>query len=311
MARKSSTPSRKASRAAKAKPKDKGKPKDNLPTTPCPICGKACHWKKDFWYNIQGVWDEANKPKSNGKDGKDKTPANTQQQANKDKKSAKCWNCNGTGHFSKDCPKKKRSLSAVDIEWFLLECFRGRGRAEQLRIQGRGRLGDWHRQWCCEIGGSSWRDSWLPRREGQGNWSCVHVCHRRARVLSGETADPGNCGRQSARLEHASRASQEERHERVRHRVVFDFDSNKRDLSHAENKLNGERTYFKLRNRVWELEVKIMPKAETEDILRKMQEQRVEELCPFEAQVCVVPMRGVATSEWTPVVDLRGRPRPP
>ena len=31
------------------------------------------------------------------------------------------------------------------------------------------------------------------------------------------------------------------------HRVVFDFDDNKRDLSHAENKLTGERTYFKLR----------------------------------------------------------------
>ena len=34
------------------------------------------------------------------------------------------------------------------------------------------------------------------------------------------------------------------------HRVVFDFDSNKR---------TGERTCFKLRNRVWELEVKTIP----------------------------------------------------
>ena len=32
------------------------------------------------------------------------------------------------------------------------------------------------------------------------------------------------------------------------HRVVFDFDSNKRDL--RENKLTGKRTHFKLRNRV-------------------------------------------------------------
>ena len=69
------------------------------------------------------------------------------------------------------------------------------------------------------------------------------------------------------------------------HRVVFDFDNNKRDLSHAENKLTGERTFFKLRDRVWELEVKIIPKAEHEDILTKMQEQDVEELCPFEEQV--------------------------
>ena len=58
-----------------------------------------------------------------------------------------------------------------------------------------------------------------------------------------------------------------------------------RDPSHAENKLTGERTYFKLQNRVWELEVKIIPEAETEDILTKMQEQSVEELWPFEEQV--------------------------
>ena len=78
----------------KGKGKDKGKPKENVPTTPCPICGKAGHWKKDCWYNISGGWEETNKPKdkSKGKDGKDKTPANNQQQSNKDKKSAKCWN---------------------------------------------------------------------------------------------------------------------------------------------------------------------------------------------------------------------------
>ena len=69
------------------------------------------------------------------------------------------------------------------------------------------------------------------------------------------------------------------------HRVVFDFDSHKRDLSHAENNLAGERTNFKLRNRVWELDVKIMPRTETEDILNKMQEQNVEELGLFEEQV--------------------------
>ena len=76
----------------KGKGKNKGKPNDNVPTTPCPICGKAGHWKKDCWYNIPGGWkDKQPKDKSKGKDGKDKTPANNQQQANKDKKSAKCW----------------------------------------------------------------------------------------------------------------------------------------------------------------------------------------------------------------------------
>ena len=81
----------------KGKGKSKGKPKDNLLTTPCPICGKAGRWKKDCWCNISGGWEETNMPKdkSKGKDGEDKTSTNTQQQSNKDKKNVKCWTCNG------------------------------------------------------------------------------------------------------------------------------------------------------------------------------------------------------------------------
>ena len=46
-----------------------------------------------------------------------------------------------------------------------------------------------------------------------------------------------------------------------------------------------ERTCFKLRNRVWELEIAVMPKAETEEILTNMQKQDVGELCLVEGQV--------------------------
>ena len=51
------------------------------------------------------------------------------------------------------------------------------------------------------------------------------------------------------------------------HRVVFDFDSNNNDVCHAENKLTGVKTYFKLRNCVWELETTFIPMSETEKIL--------------------------------------------
>ena len=54
----------------KGKGKDKGKPKDNVPTTPCSICGKAGHVKKDCWYNIPGGWEETNKPKGKNKGSK-------------------------------------------------------------------------------------------------------------------------------------------------------------------------------------------------------------------------------------------------
>ena len=48
------------------------------------------------------------------------------------------------------------------------------------------------------------------------------------------------------------------------HRVVFDMPLHGADLSRAENKGRTETTTLKLRNRVWESEVKMIPKAETE-----------------------------------------------
>ena len=36
---------------SRGKGRDKSKPKDDIPKTPCPICGKTCHWKRDCWYN--------------------------------------------------------------------------------------------------------------------------------------------------------------------------------------------------------------------------------------------------------------------
>ena len=58
------------------------------------------------------------------------------------------------------------------------------------------------------------------------------------------------------------------------HRVFFDFDSNNNGVRHAENKLPGEKTYFKLRNRVWELLIAVIPKTETDVILTQNAETR-------------------------------------
>ena len=77
------------------------------------------------------------------------------------------------------------------------------------------------------------------------------VCTRRPPE---KAADPGNGGRKGARLEHASRASQEEPHECVRH--VCGWTScrvrlrQRQEGPESRRELTGERTYFKLRNRV-------------------------------------------------------------
>ena len=67
---------RRAQAAASSTPQPKRMSQgDDIPKTPCPICGKTGHWKRDCWHN------EANrKHKGKGKDGKGKIPARTQQQ---------------------------------------------------------------------------------------------------------------------------------------------------------------------------------------------------------------------------------------
>ena len=35
---------------SRGKGKDKRKPRDDIPKTACPICGKTGHWKSDCWY---------------------------------------------------------------------------------------------------------------------------------------------------------------------------------------------------------------------------------------------------------------------
>ena len=185
---------------------------------------------------------------------KDKTSTNTQQQSNKDKKSVKCWNCNAQGHVAKDCPKKKQSLSAVESQE---QPPSSSGATGETTLSG-SFLDAWEEEaelnsFESKIAGVlvTGIDSGAARSvvPGEIHGYCVERVSETGRVYtSGETADPGNSGRTGARLEHASRASQEESHERVRHVcgrtcVVFDFDSNKRHLGHAENKLTGERTH--------------------------------------------------------------------
>ena len=65
----------------------KNKPRDDIPKTSYPICGKTGHWKRHCWHN------EANlKSKGKGKDDKGKSSAGTQQQpSGKGKKGVKCW----------------------------------------------------------------------------------------------------------------------------------------------------------------------------------------------------------------------------
>ena len=201
----------------KGKEKDSGKP--NMPdlrrgcSPEARLLVQHHHW--------MGRGERQAQDKSKGKDGKDKTSTNTQQQSNKDKKSVKCWNCNAQGHVAKDCLKKKQSLSAVESQE---QPPSSSGATGETTLSGsfldaceeEAELNSFE----SKIAGVlvTGIDSGAARSvvPGEIHGYCVERVSETGRVsTSGETAHPGNSGRKGARLEHASRASQEESHERV------------------------------------------------------------------------------------------------
>ena len=91
----------------------KNSSKSDVPTTPCPICGKTGHWKRDCWYA-----DTNNTNKKGSGKGKSKTPPPPApyKAAAGDKKEAKCWNCGEKGHMSAQCRKPKKAMGSVSQE---------------------------------------------------------------------------------------------------------------------------------------------------------------------------------------------------
>lgn len=64
------------------------------------------------------------------------------------------------------------------------------------------------------------------------------------------------------------------------HRIVFDVDCDGNDKSHAINLMSGKKAPLKLRNRVWVLDVRIIPAGRPDDILRR-ESDKPEDVCPF------------------------------
>ena len=84
---------------------------------------------------------------------------------------------------------------------------------------------------------------------------------------------------------------------RAGHTVVFDMGTDGEDRSHAVHKTTGERTEFVLRNRVWELDVEVVPHQQAEKIATKIIEQRREAdtTAPEKAMRALNPFGGQVT----------------
>ena len=196
---------------------------------------------------------------------------------NKDKKSAKCWNCNCTEHYSKNCPKKKQSLAVVEsqeqsssssgatgettLSGFFLSAFEEETELNSFESTLAGVLVTGIDSGTArsvvpagEIPGHPVeRDSETGRVYTSATGERVFD-HEKQKILGTVDGTVRGLNMRVAQVQKSLTSVYDVC--AAGHRVVFDFDSNKRDLSHAENKLTGERTYFKLRNCVWELESK-------------------------------------------------------
>ena len=88
----------------------KSSTKTDVPTTPCPLCKKIGHWKRDCWYN-------ETPPKGTGKGtNKGKTKQTAPGKGAGTNQQSKCWNCGEAGHRSAMCKKPKKAMDSVSQE---------------------------------------------------------------------------------------------------------------------------------------------------------------------------------------------------
>ena len=69
----------------------------------------------------------------------------------------------------------------------------------------------------------------------------------------------------------------------VGHRVVFDIGDGV-DMSYVLHKKTGQTIKPELRNRTWDLDVQVVPYAESTALLEKIVGERNGQLCPFQRQ---------------------------
>ncbi|CAK0798994.1 unnamed protein product, partial [Prorocentrum cordatum] len=283
-----------------------GKGRDfKAPTTNCPICDKPGHWKKDCWHNPANKGAGSGKgapPKGGkGKDAKDKSKANNTKNM--------CWNCGETGHLREECKKPKKvhsieevvddqggslghlflPLSAVSLAGVSSE----KGRTMRVGIDSGAAVTavpDCHCKGYPLYKNTPSTGRSYESAAGENIWDRGErrlLCRADGR-LRGLRARACKVNKPLLSVYDMCKAGQ---------MVVIDFDSNGSDRSHSIHKATGEKTNFQLRNRVWELDLEVVPQDDQKQQSKKVQDEaaKLQDLRPFEGQV-----RQMSLTTWTP-----------
>ncbi|CAK0865658.1 unnamed protein product, partial [Prorocentrum cordatum] len=286
----------------------KGKGSDNLPTKPCPICGKTGTWKRDCWWNTTAASGKA-PPKGGG--GRGRGRGKGEAKGGGGPKPKPCWTCGSTAHLAKDCPVAKKSGAPGEM-------------GEPGPPEGLGGL------FLAALDLSAMSSSCETARFGIDSGAAVAAIPRALGTDYPITERPSGAQYLSATGEPIPDEGQRKlmvqtggalRGIRARvagvrrpllsvfdlvksgHRVVFEQDQHGNDISHAVHIESGKTVRFTRRQRTWDLDVSIVPAKE----VSQMSQTLVRELPLCSVEGC----RGCSKpQEWYLMELMMGKLRP-
>ena len=268
--------------------------KDSAQSDACGVCGKMGHWKKGCWYNVPVY----GKGKSKGK-GKQKPTKGKGKGASGERK---CWNCGETGHMSSECKKPKKDVNSLGgqgsngepeshepeshdalggLSLSSVERNNEYGRKDVTRvsfgIDSGAAATTLPQDWCTDY----------PLEKvgiGKGYYSASGEAIPDLGLRRLVVTTAGSVKAVRARVTKVRRALISVYDMcRTGHRVVFDMEDGV-DMSYVVHKKTGQTIKPVLRSRTWDLDVEVVPYAESTVVLEKIAKESSGQLAPFQRQ---------------------------
>ena len=253
--------------------------KDYVPSDACGVCGEMGHQKKDCWYNVP----VEGKGKQQAK-GKGKHTSWNPKGKGKGSSDRKCWNCGETGHMSSECTKPKKAVNSLvgqrsSEEPESHDALGGLSLSSVGKNNEYGRKDDTRVSFGIDSGAAA---TTLPK-----DW-CTDYPLEKVGIGKGYYSASGesipDLGRRRLVVTTVRRALISVYDMCMAgHRVVFDIGDGV-DMSYVLHKKTGQKIKPVLRSRTWDLDVEVVPYAESTVVLEKIAKESSGQLAPFQRQ---------------------------